>query len=97
VWIPFSSSRNGPSWAKGSADIDVSYLADTLLILRYFEAAGSVRRAISVLKKRSGAHEGTIRELRFGPQGIQIGEPLAEFKGLLSGIPDSAEMREAGS
>jgi circadian clock protein KaiC len=74
--------------------IDVSYLADTLLIMRYFEVAASVRRAISVLKKRSGAHEGTIRELRFSSEGIQIGEPLAGFKGILSGLPDSIQVRE---
>ncbi len=63
---------------EGQADIDISYLADNLLILRYFEAGASVRRAISVLKKRSGPHENTIRELRFGPEGIQLGEPLKE-------------------
>jgi circadian clock protein KaiC len=72
--------------------IDISYLADTLLVMRYFEVAASVRRAISVLKKRSGAHEGTIRELRFSSGGIQIGQPLAEFKGILSGLPDSIQV-----
>jgi circadian clock protein KaiC len=75
--------------------IDISYLADTLLIMRYFEVAASVRRAISVLKKRSGAHEGTIRELRFSSEGVQIGEPLAGFKGILSGLPDSILVSEA--
>jgi circadian clock protein KaiC len=74
--------------------IDISYLADTLLIMRYFEVAASVRRAISVLKKRSGAHEGTIRELRFSSKGVQIGEPLAGFKGILSGLPDSTQVQE---
>ena len=73
---------------EGSGDIDISYLADNVLIMRYFEAEASVRRAISVLKKRSGAHENTIRELRFGQDGIQLGEPLAGFKGVLSGTPD---------
>ena len=73
---------------EGPEDIDISYLADNVLILRYFEAEASVRRAISVLKKRSGAHENTIRELRFGPGGIHLGDPLADFKGLLSGSPD---------
>ncbi len=72
----------------GTDNIDVSYLADTLVILRYFEAEGAVHRAISVLKKRSGEHEHTIRELRFGPQGIQLGEPLVGFRGVLSGTPD---------
>jgi circadian clock protein KaiC len=79
---------------EGSAGIDISYLADTLLVLRYFESEASVRRAISVLKKRSGAHESTIRELRFSSEGIQIGEPLAGFKGILSGVPDSIHIAE---
>jgi circadian clock protein KaiC len=74
--------------------IDISYLADTLLVMRYFEVAASVRRAISVLKKRSGAHEATIRELRFSSEGVQIGEPLAGFKGILSGLPDSIQVQE---
>ncbi len=72
----------------GTDDIDAGYLADTLVILRYFEAEGAVHRVISVLKKRSGEHEHTIRELWFGPQGIQLGEALVGFKGILSGIPD---------
>ena len=63
-----------------------------MLIMRYFEAGASVRRAVSVLKKRSGMHENTIRELRFGSNGIQLGEPLAEFKGVLSGTPESVEV-----
>ncbi len=79
---------------EGSKAIDISYLADTLLILRYFEAAASVRRAISVLKKRSGDHEHTIREFQFSSDGIQVGEPLAGFKGILSGIPDSIQVSE---
>jgi circadian clock protein KaiC len=67
--------------------VDVSYLADTLLLLRYFEAAGAVRKAISVVKKRTGAHEQTIRELRLSSKGIEIGKPLEEFQGVLTGIP----------
>jgi circadian clock protein KaiC len=67
------------------------------LIMRYFEVAASVRRAISVLKKRSGAHEGTIRELRFSSEGVQIGEPLAGFKGILSGLPDSIQVQTPGA
>ena len=66
---------------------DVSYLADTVLLLRYFEAAGAVRQAISVVKKRSGAHERTIREFMFGPDTLQVGPPLVEFHGILTGIP----------
>ncbi len=79
---------------EGHSDIDISYLADNLLLLRYFEAKASVRRAISVMKKRSGAHENTIRELHFGLQGIQLGEPLDEFQGVLSGTPDSIKVPE---
>jgi circadian clock protein KaiC len=79
---------------QGSSDINISYLADNALIMRYFEAGASVRRAVSVLKKRSGTHENTIRELRFGSDGIQLGEPLAEFKGVLSGTPESVEVKQ---
>ncbi len=69
------------------APIDASYLADTVILLRYFEAGGRLRRAISVVKKRSGSHEDTIREFRMGPGGITVGEPLTGFLGLLSGVP----------
>ena len=69
------------------APVDVTYLADTVLLLRYFEAFGRVRRAISVIKKRTGPHEDTIRELRIGKQGISVGEPLTTFQGILRGVP----------
>jgi circadian clock protein KaiC len=67
--------------------VDVTYLADTVIMLRYFEAMGRVRRAISVIKKRTGSHEDTIRELKISAQGISVGEPLVEFQGVLRGIP----------
>src|SRR5688572_11711895 len=67
---------------------DVSYLADTVVLLRYFELHGSVRQAISVVKKRSGAHEHTIREARVGAGGLLVGEPLQEFQGVLTGVPE---------
>lgn len=67
--------------------VDVSFLADTMILLRFFETQGEVRQAISVVKKRRGAHERTIRELRLGPGGVRIGEPLREFEGVLTGIP----------
>jgi circadian clock protein KaiC len=67
--------------------IDVTYLADTVLLLRYFEALGRVRRAISVIKKRSGSHENTIREFQIGSNGINVGPPLEEFQGVLRGVP----------
>jgi circadian clock protein KaiC len=68
--------------------VDVTYLADTVILLRYFEAFGTVRRAISVLKKRTGRHENTIREFHISKNGITVGPPLAEFQGVLRGIPE---------
>ena len=67
--------------------VDASYLADTVMVLRYFEAQGQLRRAISVVKKRSGAHEDTLRELRLQQGGLWVGEPLTQFHGVLSGTP----------
>ncbi|MCW8196033.1 AAA family ATPase [Proteobacteria bacterium 005FR1] len=67
--------------------LDVSYLADNVILFRYFEATGEVRRAISVLKKRSGPHERTIREFILGENGITIGAPILEFHGVLTGTP----------
>jgi circadian clock protein KaiC len=67
--------------------VDVSYLADSVLLLRFFEANGEVRQAISMIKKRSGSHERSIRELRL-QGGIIVGDPLFDFKGVLTGVPD---------
>ena len=66
---------------------EVSYLADTVILLRYFEFKGAVRGAISVVKKRSGPHERTIRECRVEQGGLQVGEPLSAFHGVLTGVP----------
>lgn len=66
---------------------DVSYLADAVLLVRFFEAHGGVRKAISVLKKRTGGHERTIRELSMSPSGISVGAPLERFHGVLTGVP----------
>lgn len=66
---------------------DSSYLTDTTLLLRFFEYRGSVRRAISVIKKRRGKHETTIRDLSITDRGVVIGEPLAEMQGVLTGVP----------
>ena len=74
------------SGATGS-DIDISYLADTVLLFRYFEANAEVRQAIRVFKKRTGAHERTIRQLTIDERGIQVGDPLSQFRGIMSGIP----------
>ena len=67
--------------------VDLTYLSDNVLLLRYFEAAGQLRRAISVLKKRTGGHEPSIREYRIDQEGVRVGEPLSQFSGILSGIP----------
>jgi circadian clock protein KaiC len=67
--------------------LDISYLSDAVLMLRYFEAAGRIRRAMSVVKKRSGTHEDAIREFRLTAQGVKIGPPLTEFQGILTGVP----------
>ncbi|MCO6415363.1 AAA family ATPase [Siccirubricoccus sp. KC 17139] len=67
--------------------VDLSYLSDAVLLLRYFEYEGEVRRALSVVKKRSGHHEHTIREFRLSAQGVSVGPPLRQFTGVLSGTP----------
>ena len=80
-----------------SSPVDVSYLADTILLFRYFERAGQIRQAISVVKKRSGSHERTIRELFLEKGRVSVGQPLAEFEGVLTGVPrliGSAAARE---
>ena len=69
------------------APVDVTYLADSVLVLRYFEAFGQVRRAVSVLKKRTGRHENTIREFSIGDTGLNVGPPLDKFQGVLRGVP----------
>jgi circadian clock protein KaiC len=69
------------------APVDVTYLADTVVLLRYFEAVGRVRRAISIIKKRAGRHEDTIREYNIGSGGLTIGPPLEGFQGILRGVP----------
>ena len=69
-----------------TSPIDVSYLADTVILLRYFEAVGRVRKAVSVIKKRSGPHEDTIREISMD-RGIKVGAPLAQFRGVLTTVP----------
>ncbi|MCS6626938.1 circadian clock protein KaiC [Roseibacterium beibuensis] len=70
------------------APVDVTYLADTVILLRYFEALGHVRRAVSVIKKRAGRHEKTIREFDIGDEGLSVGEPLQGFQGVLRGVPN---------
>jgi circadian clock protein KaiC len=67
--------------------IDVTYLADTVILTRYFETGGELKKAVSVIKKRSGGHEKTIREFAINKQGIWVGEPLVKFRGVLTGVP----------
>lgn len=71
-----------------TSPVDLTYLSDTVLLLRFFEAAGRIRRAISVVKKRTGSHEDTIRELRIDAGGVRVGSPLDAFRGVLTGVPD---------
>ena len=67
--------------------VDVSYLADSVIMLRYFEAAGKVRKAVSVMKKRTGPHETAIREFAIEANRLRVGAPLTEFQGVLTGVP----------
>jgi circadian clock protein KaiC len=80
------------------APIDVSYLADAVILLRFFEAHGAVRKAISMVKRRAGAHEASIRELRISGAGITVGEPLTNFRGILTGVPqfDTSRPHDGG-
>ena len=73
--------------APASSDLDISYLTDNVLLFRYYEHNGEVRQAISVFKRRGGPHERTIRDLRLGPTGIEVGPRLREFRGVLTGQP----------
>jgi len=83
----FTVAQNGLIGSNMSSPVDASYLADSVVLLRYFELAGSVHKAISVLKKRTGAHEGAIRQLWFDSKGVHLSEPLLQLRGVLSGVP----------
>jgi len=80
-------AQHGMTGITMQAPVDTSYLADSVVLLRYFEYAGKVKKAISVVKKRSGAHEESIRELRFDATGIHLSDPLVQFRGVLTGVP----------
>jgi circadian clock protein KaiC len=74
--------------SAAESPVDLSYLSDTVVNLRYFEAEGEVRQSIAVIKKRSGRHEKTIREFKLeSGRGIRVGQPLKEFHGVLTGMP----------
>ena len=79
------------------APVDVSYLADTVILTRFFEARGAVKKAISVIKKRSGPHETTLRELTMTKRGVELGKPLVDFEGVLTGVPRMVGGTEATS
>jgi circadian clock protein KaiC len=94
-------AQQGMIGSNMPSPIDSSYLADSIVLFRYFEYAGRVKKAISVVKKRSGAHEETIREMHFDQNGIHLSEPLTRFRGILTGVPveitvDQAKQEAAG-
>ncbi len=80
-------AQSGLMGATMSAPVEASYLADTVVLLRYFEHAGKVKKAISALKKRTGSHEEAIREVWFDDTGIHLSEPLLGLRGILTGVP----------
>jgi circadian clock protein KaiC len=93
------STQQGMIGPAMRSPVDATYLADSVLMMRYFEDAGRVRKAVSVVKKRTGRHEDTIREMSMDSQGIHVGEPLSDFRGVLTGVPErrrSDEPKERG-
>jgi circadian clock protein KaiC len=81
-------AQHGMIVGSGSmVEVDVSYLADTVLLFRYFEFRGEIKQALSVFKKRTGEHERTLRELTISARGLAVGEPLREFRGIMTGVP----------
>lgn len=81
------AAQHGLMGTGTAAPMEVSYMSDTVLLLRHFEALGSIRKAISVVKKRYGPHEKTIREMEISPEGVVVGDPIDEFSGVLTGNP----------
>jgi circadian clock protein KaiC len=80
-------AQHGTVGSAMATPIDLSYLADAIVLFRFFETSGQIRKAISVVKKRTGSHETAIRELKIGPSRVHVGEPLIEFHGILTGVP----------
>lgn len=80
-------AQHGIMGANMATPVDASYLADSIVVFRYFEAKGEMRKAISVAKKRGGSHENSIRELTICEKGIRVGNPLSEFQGVFTGVP----------
>ena len=92
------AAQRGLVGSQMSSPIDASYLADSVILLRYYEAMGEVRQAISIVKKRAGEHEKSIRPLTMKGGQLQIGPPLQEFRGILTGVPvfDSSSTQARG-
>jgi circadian clock protein KaiC len=87
VLVLLVMTQHGLPGHHSDTPVDLSYLVDTVLLLRHFESEGAIRKAISVLKKRSGFHEKKIREVQVTEEGIQLSEPLIDFSGVLTGFP----------
>jgi circadian clock protein KaiC len=81
------AAQHGIMGMSMQSPVDVSYLADSVVLFRFFEAEGRVRKAVSVVKKRTGGHENSIREYAVGPDQIRVGEPLTQFHGVMTGVP----------
>jgi circadian clock protein KaiC len=88
-------AQSGLMGSAMSAPVEASYLADTVVVMRYFEHKGNVRKAISALKKRTGAHEEAIREIWFDANGIHLSEPLMQLRGILTGVPSEVQASQA--
>jgi circadian clock protein KaiC len=82
------NSQHGLVGTMATGSLNVSYLSDAVILLRYFEAGGRIRKAISVIKNRGGGHEDTVRELRVDVQGLRVGAPLVDFRGVMTGTPE---------
>jgi len=90
-------AQAGLMGASMTAPVEASYLADAVVVLRYFEHAGSVKKAISALKKRTGGHEGAIREIWFDSDGIHLSDPLLNLRGILTGVPSEVGLAAAAA
>jgi circadian clock protein KaiC len=90
-------AQSGLMGSAMSAPVEASYLADTVVVLRYFEHLGNVKKAISALKKRTGAHEEAIREIWFDEKGIHLSEPLMRLRGILTGVPTEMDSQQGRS
>jgi circadian clock protein KaiC len=88
------SPQHGLVGTMHTGQLDISFLADTVVLLRFFEAEGRIRKAISIIKNRAGQHEDAIREMRIDSQGVRVGEPLVHFRGVMTGTPEYVGVAE---